>query len=263
MPRGGELISRFGVSPIGPERSRNIDFGVEQGLWSERARVRAMLFDNRYTNLIEFVSKSALPPLGVPTDIATAIPFGPAVNSSSYRARGLEVSLDGKVGPYLMAGGAYTYLDAVVTQSFASSALRPAFNPAYPGVPIGAFAPLVGGRPFRRAPNTGSLHVSFVGARGQMSIAGYFVGHQDASTFMQPDAFGGNSLLLPNHDLAAGYQKVDVSGDYRPHRRIRLYAVVENVLNQRYEAALGFPALPVTVRTGLALTLGGPRGSGE
>jgi iron complex outermembrane receptor protein/vitamin B12 transporter len=77
------------------------------------------------------------------------------------------------------------------------------------------------------------------------------------------DGFFGNSLLLPNHDLAAGYQKVDAAGEYRIHRRVRVYAVVENVLNQRYEAALGFPALPVTVRTGLGLTLGGPKGSRE
>jgi iron complex outermembrane receptor protein/vitamin B12 transporter len=259
---GATLISSFGVSPIGPERSRSVDLGLEQGLWRQRARARVTVFDNRYDNLIEFLSKSALSLFGVPRDVAAATSFGAYVNSSSYRARGLEISLDGRVGSHLIVSGAYTYLDAVVTQSFASSALRPAFNPAYPGVPIGAFAPLVGGRPFRRAPDTASLHAAWVGSRGHLSVAGYFVGRQDASTFLS-DAFGGNSLLLPNHDLAAGYQKVDISGDYRLHRRIRLYAVVENVLNQPYEAALGFPALPVTVRTGLALTLGGPKGSGE
>ena len=260
--QGAALISSVGVSPIGPERSRSVDLGLEQGLWHQRARARVTVFDNQYDNLIEFLSKSALSLFGVPQSVAAATSFGAYVNSSSYRARGLEISLDGKVGSHLIVSGQYTYLDAVVTQSFASSALRPAFNPAYPGVPIGAFAPLVGGRPFRRAPNTASLHAAVVGSRGQLSIVGYFVGRQDASTFLS-DAFGGNSLLLPNHDLAAGYQKVDISGDYRLHRRIRLYAVVENVLNQRYEAALGFPALPVTVRTGLALTLGGPKGSRE
>ena len=36
-----------------------------------------------------------------------------------------------------------------------------------------------------------------------------------------------------------------------------------STLNQHYEAALGFPALPMTVRTGLALTLSGPRGIRE
>ena len=40
-----------------------------------------------------------------------------------------------------MADGAYTYLDAKVLESFSSSALGPVNNPAYPGVPIGAFGP--------------------------------------------------------------------------------------------------------------------------
>lgn len=259
---GAALISTSGVSPIGPERSRSVDLGVEQGLWHQRARARVTVFDGHYDDLIEFLSKSALALFGVPRDVAAATSFGAYVNSSSYRAHGLEISVDSKIGSHVIVSGQYTYLDAVVTQSFASSALRPAFNPAYPGVPIGAFAPLVGGRPFRRAPNTASLHAALVASRAQVSIAGYFVGRQDASTFLS-DAFGGNSLLLPNHDLAAGYQKVDVSGDYRLHRRLRVYAAVENVLNQQYEAALGFPALPVTVRMGLALTLGGPKGSRE
>jgi vitamin B12 transporter len=258
-PQGAALMSSVGVSPIGPERSRSVDLGVEQGLWHQRASARVTVFDNHYDDLIEFLSKSALSLFGVPQNVAAATAFGAYVNSSSYRARGVEIALDSKVGSHVIVSGQYTYLDAVVTQSFASSALHPAFNPSYPGVPIGAFAPLVGGRPFRRAPNTASLHAAVVGSRGQISIAGYFVGHQDASTFLT-DAYGGNSLLLPNHDLAAGYQKVDLSGDYRIHRPVRLYVVVENVLNEQYEAALGFPALPVTVRTGVALTFGGPQG---
>jgi vitamin B12 transporter len=260
--QGPALLSGAGVSPIGPERSRSVDIGLEQGVWHERGRIHVSLFNNHYDDLIEFVDKNALPQVGVPPAVAAATPFGAYVNSSSYRARGIELAFDGKIGSHVILGGAYTYLDAVVTQSFASSALEPAINPAYPGVAIGAFSPLVGGRPFRRAPNTGSLHAALVSTRGQVSVAGYFVGRADDSTFLT-DGFLGNSLLLPNHDLVAGYQKVDVSGAYRIQRRIRAYAVVENVLNQHYDAAPGFPALPATVRTGVALTLGGAKGSRE
>src|SRR6202030_2180763 len=101
---------------------------------------------------------------------------------------------------HLIVSGAYTYLDAVVTQSFATSALRPAINQAYPGIPIGAFAPLVGGRPFRQAPHSGSLLATYAGSKALVSIAAYVVGRQDASTFLF-DAALGNSLLLPNHNL--------------------------------------------------------------
>ena len=56
---------------------------------------------------------------------------------------------------------------------------------------------------------------------------------------------------------STGYQKVDASGAYLVHPRLRLYVSVENVLDQRYEAALGYPALPRAVRVGMTVTLGG------
>lgn len=256
LPQGATLISTLGLSPIGPERSRSVDVGVEQGLWGGRTRLRASVFDNQFDDLIEFVSKSALPQIGVPIAAAAATSSGASVNSSSYRARGLETSVEAKVGRTLTVIAAYTYLDAIVTQSFASSALKPAINPAYPGVAIGAFAPLVGGQPFRRAPHSGSLLATYAKAKTQLSVTAYFVGTQDASTFLSDAAFG-NSLLLPNHNLGAGYQKVDASGAYLVHPRVRLYVSVENVLDERYEAALGFPALPRAVRAGMTVTLGG------
>ncbi|HEX3644654.1 MAG TPA: TonB-dependent receptor [Vicinamibacterales bacterium] len=256
LPQGAALISTFGVSPIGPERSRSVDAGVEQGLWSGRGRVRASVFVNHFDDLIESVSKTALPQVGVPAAVAALAPLGASVNSSSFRARGLETSIEVRPVRTLTLIAAYTYLDAVVTQSFASSALRPAINPAYPGIPIGAFAPLVGGQPFRRAPHSGSLLATYAKAKTQLSLAGYFVGRQDASTFLTDTAFG-NSLLLPNHNLGSGYQKVDASGAYFLHPRLRVYVSVENVGNERYEAALGYPALPRSVRAGLSVTLGG------
>ena len=54
------------LEPIGPERSRNVDVGVEQGLAGGRGRVRVAYFDNAFDNLIEFVNEGVLPQLGVP-----------------------------------------------------------------------------------------------------------------------------------------------------------------------------------------------------
>ena len=42
-------------------------------------------------------------------------------------------------------------------------------------------------------------------------MAGYFSGKRDDSTFLT-DQFFGNTMLLPNHDMEPGYQKLDVSG---------------------------------------------------
>jgi iron complex outermembrane receptor protein/vitamin B12 transporter len=258
VPAGSLPPAAAAVSPIGPERSRSVDAGVEQGLWGGRARVRASYFDNSFSDLIEYVSKTALPSLGIPPAVAAATGFGAYVNSSSYWARGLETSADAVVGPMVRVRASYTYLHAVVTRSLASGALTPAINPAFPDVPIGAFGPLVGAAPFRRPSNVGTLMTTFTRGPAQASVAGYFVGKSDDSTFLY-DGFFGNTMLLPNHDLLAGYQKIDLSASYRFHPRVRWYVSIENLLNQSYEAAYGFPALPFGVRTGATVTLGGGR----
>jgi hypothetical protein len=52
--------------------------------------------------------------------------------------------------------------------------------------------------------------------------SGNLRGKSDDSTFLGgSDANFGNSLLLPNHDLDAGYAKMDVSGSYALNRTIR------------------------------------------
>src|SRR5258708_32639286 len=160
---------------------------------------------------MEFVDKSALPPLGAPSDVVNATAFGATVNSSSFRALGAEADIQAKLirGVHLEAWCAY--VSPVVTASFSSSALQPAVNPAFPNIPIGAFAPLVGGRPFRVAPHSGGVVLSYSHRRFVAALSGYFVSRQDDSTFLS-DAFFGNSLLLPNRDLNPDYQKINLSG---------------------------------------------------
>jgi vitamin B12 transporter len=244
------------VDPIGPERSRSMDAGIEQGLWRGRARLRASYYDNDFEDLIEFVSNRILPQLGVPTDVANATGFGANVNAKSYRARGLETSGDVALWNQLRLGASYLFLDAVVTKSFTGSAISPATNPSYPGIQIGVFSPLVGNRPFRRPTHSGNMFVSFTRGRGHISLTGYFSGRADDSTFLS-DQFFGNSLVLPNQDLANSYQKVDLSGSYRVHQRLRWYASIENLLDRKYESGSGFPGLPFSIRSGVTVTLGG------
>ena len=89
-----------------------------------------------------------------------------------------------------------------------------------------------------------------------MSLVGSFVGRRDDSTHAT-DAFFGTTLLLPNRNLDAGYQKVDLSGSYRLNSAVELYTSIENLLSRRYEAAFGFPSLPFTFRSGMKFTFGG------
>ena len=249
--------SAQGISPIGPERSRGVDVGVEQGLAGGRARVRVAYFDNEFSDLIEYVNNGVLPQLGVSVAAANASGYGAYVNSQSNRARGAELSGEAAIGALRMTLS-YMYLDAVVTQSLGGGALSPAINPAFPGIAIGAYAPLVGAHPFRRPANSGSATIGYTEGRAQVALAAYFFGRSDDSTFLT-DGFFGNSMLLPNANLNPAYQKVDIRGSYRFHPRVSGYLTLENAFDQAFDATFGSPALPRTVHAGLKLTVGGDR----
>ena len=256
LPNGQQLISQFHVAPIGPERSRSYDFGVEQNLANGRVRFGETFFYNKFADQIEFVSNTALPLLGVPPAIAAQTPFGASVNSADTRALGAETELQFNLGHGFSARGAYTYLDAVLQRSFSSDALSPSFNPAFPTIPIGIFGPLVGDRPFRRAPHSGSFFLSYSKSRYALNLSGYLSSRRNDSTFAT-DAFFGNTMLLPNKNLAGAYQKIDLSGSYRLNSYLTFFSTVENLANERYDDVFGFPALPLTFRSGLKIRLGG------
>ena len=242
-----------GVNPIGPERSRGFDFGLEQAFAGGRLRGRVGYFNNTFEDLLEFLSRTQLVAAGVPPAVAAGTAFGAYINSSSYDAQGVELSADAALGAGLRVSASYTYLSAEVSEAFGRGAV---FNPSFPGVPIGAYSPLVGARPFRRPANSGTLFVAYATGPFDVALSGYFAGKRDDSTFLS-DGFFGNSLLLPNKDLDPAYQKVDFSASYRVHPRARVYTSIENLLNQEYAAAFGFPSLPATIRVGVSVGLGG------
>ena len=185
--------------------------------------------------------------------VAASSGGGATVNSESYRARGAEVHAETDLGHGLLLGGNYTYLDPVVTQTLAST---PIFNPTFPGIPIGAISPLVGNRPFRLAPNSGSLFINYSRRKFGVTVTGYLVSRSDDSTFLT-DQFGGTSLLLPNRDLNGGYQKIDLSGRFKLNSAVALFASAENILNEHYTAAFGYPSLPFNIRAGIKIAIGG------
>jgi iron complex outermembrane receptor protein/vitamin B12 transporter len=242
-----------GVEPIGPERSRSFDIGIEQGFASNLARVRVAYFHNTFHDLIEFLNKAALVRAGVPPAVANATAFGGYINSQSYRAQGAEISFEAAARTDVRVMASYTRLNAEVTEAFGASA---ASNTAFPGIPIGAFSPLVGQRPFRRPPNSGTFAVMYAPTHFEIALSAYFAGKRDDSTFLS-DAFFGNTMLLPNQDLDAAYQKVDLSASANVHSRLKVYTTIENLFDKEYEASFGYPALPLTARVGVKVTLGG------
>jgi iron complex outermembrane receptor protein/vitamin B12 transporter len=256
---GEQLIRKFGIKPIGAERSRTYDVGIQQA-FADRALLELTLFHNQFYDQVEFVSSNVLPQLGVPIPVADAAGFGATVNSMNYRAQGVEAQFQFKISKALSARAGYTYLDARVQRSFSSDAVGPSINPEFLNIPIGAFSPLVGARPFRRAPHTGYFSISYSKARWDALLQGTLVGPRDDSTFLLgSDLNFGNTLLLPNRNLDGGYQKIDLAGDYRLNRYVKLFASVENLFDEKYSTAFGFPALPLNFRSGLKITIGGER----
>ncbi len=254
-PNGGELINQYHVAPIGPETSRTYDGGVDQQLWNGRARISLTYFHNEFTNGVEFVPQSALLALGLPAASDPAVQYGAAVNSQAFRAQGAEVATEYKVGSHLFARGGYTYLDARVQQSFSSESL-PSYNPSFPDIAIGAYSPLIGARPFRRAPHSGYFGLTYNESKWYGSFTGTLVGRRDDSDFLT-DAFFGNTLLLPNRNLDGAYQRLDLGGGYQVTRSVTAYTEMQNLLSEHYSEAFGYPALPFTVRAGVKVSFGG------
>ena len=249
-------ISQFNVQPIGPERSRTFDFGLDQRMFNGRAVLGITLYYNNFYNLISFLGTGDLISIGVPVDVANATPLGGAyVNATSQRAKGAEIDYKMDLGHGFLFQGEYTYTDGLVTKAFG----LPSFNPLFPAIAIGAFSPLEGARPFLIAPHSGSVALFYNRKKFNGAFTGYMVGRRDDSTFLE-DGFFGNSMLLPNRNLAYAYQKFDLSAAYALKPYLSVYTSIENLFSQHYDAAFGFPSLPFTIRTGVRFTLGGPNG---
>ena len=259
VPGGSELIAQYHVGQIGPENSRTYDGGIDQELLNGRARLGLTYFHNEFTNGIEFVPQSGLAELGVPHNLLPAVQYGAYVNSEAFRSLGLEFEGEYRINKRFFARGGYTYTDAVVQRSFSSDqGVGESFNPAFNfgNVPIGAFSPLVGARPFRVAPHSGYFGVNYTGPKFYSSLTGTFVGRRDDSDFLT-DPYYGPTMLLPNRNLDGSYVRLDLSGGYRITSRLTAYTNIQNLLSEHYVQAFGFPALPFTFRSGIKITFGG------
>lgn len=259
LPDGKQLIAQEGITPVGAQQTTTYEAGLDQNVVGTRAILHGGYYHSTFTNQIEFVDAPALLQLGVPASVEEAIAnssYGAYINSLSFSAQGVETSAEYRVTNRLYARGGYTLLNANVQKSFSSDNSSPSYNPKYPNTPIGAYSPLVGQRPFRRAQNSSYFEVIYARPRWYMEMTGNFVGRRDDSTFLL-DANGGSTLLLPNHNLDPAYQNLGLTVHYRVNRHVSSYTVMDNLLSQHYQQVLGYPSLPFNFRTGLQFAWGG------
>ena len=270
------VAKELNITPLAAPQVRTYEGGAEQSFLSQRIVFRVSYFHNEFGREIEYVGGVLLPnviPGLTPAqkqDLENALGFyytddyGLAVNTQAFRAQGIETTVESGIGRNIFLRGGYTYLDAVVQRSFDSDneALVDGYAPAYNGIPIGAISPLVGARPFRRAPHTGFFTASYSAQKLTAIFTSAFASRSDDSTYLEyADANGGNSLLLPNRNLDYGYAKLDLGGSYNLLSWLGVYARAENLLSEQHIAPIGYPSLPMNFRLGLKIQWG--PGSGK
>ena len=263
------VAQQLHIAPLAAPTTRSYEAGMEQGFFSDRIVFRASYFHNQFGREIESVGGRLLPNL-IPNLtaaqkqqlIAALGPYyqydsGLYVNTEAFRAQGIEATVESGIGRNIFLRGGYTYLDSVVQRSFSSDneALMGGYAPTYKGIPIGAYSPLVGARPFRRPPHTGFLTSSYAERKFTGVFTSAFASRSDDSTYLL-DANYGSSMLLPNRNLDYGFAKLDLGGSYQLLPWLGVYGQAENLLNNRHIAPIGYPSLPINIRMGLRVQLG-------
>jgi vitamin B12 transporter len=265
VPGGPAAITQFHITPIVEEQSRTYEGGIAQNFLNEQGLFQVRYFHNEYGRQLEAVPPAEVPallPQLTASDRQTLESLLSSagdldVNSQAFRSQGIESEVDYSLFKSLYLRAGYTWLEPVVQRSFTSDALQPSFNPAFPGVPIGAFSPLRGARPFERAPNTGFAAVSYNGKQLSLGFTATIASRSDDSTFLAGrDLKAGNSLLLPNRNLDFSYSKLDLAGSFQLLKWLAAYAQVDNLTSNKRIGPIGYPSLPFTFRVGLRLSLG-------
>jgi iron complex outermembrane receptor protein/vitamin B12 transporter len=262
------IAQQLHIGPLAAPNTRTYEGGVTQAFFGERLNFRASYFHNEFGKEIESVPAPfllTLFPSLTPGNLGSFYTNDADLtfNTQAFRAQGVETTVESGLGKNLFFRGGYTYLDAVVQRSFTSdnAALIGGYAPTYPDgcslgtpncIPLGAYSPLVGARPFRRPPHTGFFTASYASQRITGVFTSAFASRSDDSTYLL-DANFGDSLLLPNRNLNWGYAKLDLGGSFKLLSWLNVYAQAENLTDSRHIAPIGYPSLPFNIRTGLRI----------
>ena len=210
-PPGAFEIAFTDNPALKPERTRSFDVGLEQALASGRIVVEATAFFNRYDDLIVSVGQSFQDASQFRTD-----------NLDNSRARGLELAATARTAHGFGARATYTWLDTEVLE------LDAADGQAKAGFAVGD--PLL-----RRPRHQGSLELSFTQPRFSVFTS---VGARGRTLDIDP-TFGTFGGLFDN----PSYAVVDIGGSLRATTGLEFIARIQNLLDNDYEEAFGFPAL--------------------
>jgi outer membrane cobalamin receptor len=219
-PDGFELD---GTNPnLKPEKSTSFDAGVEQSFLDGKAVFDLTYFYNRFTDQIVYVGGSTL----------STYTYANLANS---RADGLESSVRLQPTRSIELSMNYTWLNSSIL------ALNNTSEP---------LSPFVVGEPLLRRPrNVGGLDFTWHHRRLMLNANAEIHG---ADLDVEPnDGTFACELDLPCLFENKGF--VDLNGGfaYQMPRGVEIYGRLNNLLNQKYEEAFGYPALHFNFLTGI------------
>jgi outer membrane cobalamin receptor len=201
-----------------PERVRAFEAGLQQNFFNGKYVLNATYFNNLFRDQINYET------------VNPATFVGEYFNVNQAFAQGAELELQAKLRSRLLLSSAYTYTSTKILSNPA-----PIDSQYNPGQPL-----------LRRPRHSATLLLNYLGNRWGGNLSGSFVGRRPDDDF-----FGFNI----NH--AAGYVRADLGGWYAINARVTAYANLENAFDRRYNEVVGYPALPLSIRAGFRLRIGG------
>jgi outer membrane receptor protein involved in Fe transport len=222
-PDGFEL--GFTNNPhLKPERSITTDVGIEQRLFGDRAVADLTYFYNRFEDQI--VTTGSLPNLSS---------FSSA-NLNNSRAQGIELSVRVQPIRSLEVSGQYTWLDSEILALDGTT---------MPESPFQVGQPLL-----RRPRNSGSYDVTWQRGRFRVNSNGYARGwvlDDEPNDGTTACTLLGLPCLFRNHS----YFLMNAGFGVRTFRELELFGQLNNILDQKYEEVLGFPAYRFNFMAGI------------
>jgi outer membrane receptor protein involved in Fe transport len=223
-PDGFEL--GFTNNPhLKPELSITTDVGIEQRLLRDRVVVDVTYFYSRFKDQIVSVGGAAVSSFS-------------SDNLNNSRAQGVELSGRFQATRNLEISAQYTRLNSAIL--------------ALDGT-ILAQTPFQVGQPLLRRPaDSGSYDVTWQRGRLRLNTNGYARGWvlDDEPNLGLGACSPGVPCLFRNH----GYVLANAGFSVRTVRNVEVFGQINNLLNQKYEEVLGFPAYHLNFMSGIRFT---------
>ena len=212
-----------------PEEAVTVDAGAELTFDDQRWRASFTWFNNDFENQIAYSPSAGRGGDGV----------ADYVNIDGSRADGVEIEfgLHRPLGG-LTVNASYALVDTEVVTNVSTS------EQFQPGQPL-----------LRRPLHSGNLRVNYVRGRGSVHLNLRMTGDRHDSAFLGLQRFSDGRAV--DITVNPSYTLLTLGGQFRVHRDLTLFVRIDNLTDEVYDSALGYPALPRAVVAGGRFNLGG------